>query len=272
MKPINKGYWINSWSLWCSLWIKEYRLLLRRPAFFILWALFSALAGLICFALLYQLIHSDAFASPELTALGLHQIITAELIFPLMGTLNVLLMVLVPGLLAKLYTQEYQQRTDWLWFQGTVAPPWMVLLAKWSAGILAAELLLSVLLLFPFFFWTAGIEETVLLLTGLLGLFFQTLLYGSITLFFSFLLRSSTLVLFATYATIMSSWMLTYLAQWSDTMAWQSYWLSLAPAYHFEQLAKGHVTTATIFYYSLILGLLGLWTRAGWWRRQQAGG
>lgn len=252
-----------------ALIIKELKSYFQSPVIYILAALYSLLAGILFYSLLLHYARDVQNSLNETTASGSLNLVTQYLIFPLFGNLNFLLMVLIPALMMGSWTDEYRKHTIYL-YQLSRFSPWSVVMSKYIAGVITCSFFLISVLFLPGLLWHSGIYEFSFLWTGLLGLFFNLMLFVAISTWASSLSTHPMMAMFLSYFIIMVFWLVAWPAQFTDQYIVTEICQYLAQPTHFEAIAKGDVSTADFLYYFLVITFFAYLTRQEWRLRVMA--
>jgi ABC-2 type transport system permease protein len=230
----------------------ELRHFFYSPSLYLISALFSFLAGLQFFALLWVYIRDTQLHMSSLSSSEQVATIANQLIFPLMGTLNFILMLVVPALAMNVVAQEYQQKTFVLQLWSTLNLfKWIS--AKFFALVVVLLFLLSTLFFYPILFWYSGIYEYGFLFSGALALFLNALFFSALSLWASAAVGHSILALFLSYGILLLITVLGIPAHQWDSMSVGAAVEYLSLGQHFEQILMGEFALSSLGYYVFMI-------------------
>ncbi|MBY0515793.1 MAG: ABC transporter permease [Bacteriovoracaceae bacterium] len=231
--------------------IKEISQIWRSPLAWTLLGLFSLLSGWTFFNLLVG--YTDNIQS--IPADMQSQIsFLEEVVLRLYGNINFFLLFFIPPLTMRLMAEEKKQGTLDLLLAAPIKDHHIIVgkfLATWSFTIV----LLIPTLLFPFVLFWAGVPDQKVLLGCYLGLIANTACYVAVGLFASSLTENQVIAALLGFFFIMSTWLLSWIAQSTDNFMIGEIlrWLSVTG--HFETLVRGVLSTADLTYYLSFVGL-----------------
>lgn len=245
---------------------KELIIIFRQPLLYIIAAIFSLIAGIIFYSLLIHYVDNvqdQLMRSDGITKL---QLITSQLIFPLIGNINFLMMVLVPAMVMNSFSDEYKEYTFPLLVHSSLSP-WVFIFAKYIANVIALTFILSSIALFPLMLWYSGIYEYSFLYMGFLGIFFNIAFFTAIGLWCSSLTKHPVLAMFLCYVIILFHWLFPTLKELSENLWWINVLDYLSCSKHFEGLVKGEIKGQGIGFYIINIGFFQYCTRLSWAKR-----
>lgn len=242
---------------------KEINILFRQPMIYIISAIFSLVAGILFYTLLTHYIGNVQDELMRSDGTSKLQLITSQLIFPLVGNINFLMMVLAPALCMSSFSEEYKEQTFTL-LQLSPRSPWIFIFSKFFAFFIALIFILATVLLFPLVLWYSGIYETSFLYLGFFAIFLNISLFSSIGIFCSSLTKYPVLAMFMSYVIILIIWLFPAMKELTDNIWWKNVFDYLSCTTHFENIVKGDVKFYSFgFYIFQILFFLCL-TRVSW--------
>lgn len=242
---------------------KELIILFRQPLLYIISALFSLVAGILFYSLLTHYIENIQDELMRSDGVSKLQLITSQLIFPLVGNINFLMMVLAPAICMNSFSEEYKDQTFTL-MQSSPKSPWCFISSKYVAYVFALSFILSTVTLFPLILWYSGIYESSFLYLGFIAIFFNVALFTSIGIFCSSLTKFPVLAMFLSYVIILIIWLFPSLKELTDNIWWKNIFDYLSCARHFENIVKGDVRILSLGFYILQIIFFLMLTRISW--------
>lgn len=242
---------------------KELVIIFNQPLLYIIAAVFSLIAGILFYSLLLHYIENVQDQLQQLDSAMKLQLITSQLLFPLIGNINFLMMVLVPAMVMNAMSDEYKNGTFPLLVHSALSP-WIFILGKFFAYILALTFVLSTIIIFPLLLWYSGIYEYSFLFLGFLAIFFNIAFFVALGLWCSSLTQYPVLAMFITYAVILAHWLFPSLKELTDNLWWMGVFDYLSCSKHFESIVKGNVSGSTIGFYFIHITLFLSLARLSW--------
>lgn len=173
----------------------------------------------------------------------------------LYGTATVVLLLVIPLMTMRLFSEERKSGTLTLLFSAPVTLT-EVVLGKFL-GLLGFILALMLLLAaMPAVLLPATSLDIGRLSAGLLGLFLMTMSFGAAGLFISSLTREPTIAAIGSFALLLLIWLLRMPAQFDNSLKPVFEYLSLIS--HYQNLITGIFSSADVVYYLLFTALF-LW-------------
>jgi len=166
---------------------------------------------------------------------------------PLFHNMSIILLLMIPLLTMRLFSEEKKTGTDELIYTSPISVG-QIILGKYLAAlaVLAAMLILTgVLSIFTFAY---GNPELPQILNGYLGLFLMGAAFIGVGLFFSSLTENQIVSAILTFGALLLFWILNWAAysasgMWKDVLDYLSFFQ------HFDDLTRGILDTTDLVYY-----------------------
>ncbi len=226
--------------------LKELRLLFLSP---LAWSLLGVLQLILAWIFLVQL---DQFVQiqPRLAGIegapGLTDLVAA----PMLGSAGTFLMLFMPLLSMRLFSDEYRNGTFSLLLTAPVSMT-QIALGKYLGllGFLAVALLLS--LLMPLSLALGGNLDWGKLAAAFLGLSLMVAAFSAIVLWLSSLTSQPAVAAVASYGVLLFFWIINLAAEGNEASGQLFQWLSLQS--HFLAMMKGLVQSQDLAFYGLVI-------------------
>ncbi|MBF0256014.1 MAG: ABC transporter permease subunit [Gammaproteobacteria bacterium] len=225
---------------------KELRLLFLSP---LAWSLLGVLQLILAWIFLIQL---DQFIQlqPRLAGIegapGLTDLVAA----PLLGSAGTFLMLFMPLLSMRLFSDEYRNGTFSMLLTAPVSMT-QIALGKFFGllGFLAVALLLS--LLMPLSLSLGGSLDWGKLAAAFLGLSLMVAAFSAIGLWLSSLTSQPAVAAISTYGVLLFFWIINLAAETNEESSQLFQWLSLQS--HYQTMMQGLVKSEDLIYYALVI-------------------
>ncbi len=166
---------------------------------------------------------------------------------PLFHNMSIILLLMIPLLTMRLFSEEKKIGTDELLYTSPINVG-QIILGKYLAAlvVLAAMLILTgVLSVFTFAY---GNPELPQILNGYLGLFLMGAAFIGVGIFFSSLTENQIVSAILTFGALLLFWILNW-ASHSASGMWKSVLDYLSFFQHFDDLTRGILDTSDLVYY-----------------------
>jgi ABC-2 type transport system permease protein len=176
------------------------------------------------------------------------QININQMVFsPLFHNMSIILLLMLPLLTMRLFSEEKKIGTEELLFTSPVSIG-QIIVGKFVAalGVLAVMLALSFLPAIFTFLW--GNPELAQILNGYLGLFLMGAAFIAAGIFFSSLTENQIVSAILTFGALLLFWILNW-AAYSATGMWKGVLDYLSIFQHFDDMTRGILDTADVAYY-----------------------
>jgi ABC-2 type transport system permease protein len=192
---------------------------------------------------------------PRLAALAGAPGVTDLVATPLLERGALIIMLLIPPLSMRLFSDEYRANTFSLLLAAPVSLT-RIVLGKYLALLLLLGIMLLLTALMPLSLLLGSHLDLGKLAAGLLGLGLELAAFGAIGLFISSLTARPAVAAAGTYGLLLFLWILSLAT--GDGSGTLFSWLS--PASHFHLLLSGLVRSSDLFYFLLLSGTFLLLT------------
>jgi ABC-2 type transport system permease protein len=236
----------NIWAI-CK---KEIRTYFYSPIAYVIITVFLLLTGFF-FNSLISWFNSQAIQLARNPAYYQQMNINQMVFSPLFQNVSIILLLAIPLLTMRLFSEEKKIRTDELLYTSPISIN-QIILGKYFASlfVLLVMLLLTwIYVLFTFFY---GNPEFMPLLTGYFGLFLTGAAFIALGIFFSSLTENQIVSALLTFGTLLLLLVLNW-AAFSATGFWKGVLNYLSFSQHFDNMTRGILDTSDlVYYFSLI--------------------
>jgi ABC-2 type transport system permease protein len=225
---------------------KELTVYFATPIFYVTGFFFLILGGYFFYTnvLYYSLASYQMAQNPQWA--GMFN--PVQMIFrPLLGTLGILFLMMVPILTMRLLAEEKRSGTAELLFTYPL-PDWAVILGKFLAALLVYAIFLILTLGYPVQFALLAPLDWGALLSGYLGLFLLGAACLSLGLFASSLTDNQIIAAVAAFALLLLFWLIGWQQEISPG-AWGGLFAALSLMEHFDNFTRGVIDTKDLIYY-----------------------
>jgi ABC-2 type transport system permease protein len=225
---------------------KEIRTYFTSPIAFAVMAVFLVLTGFFFYSIIWWF-NSQSIQMSQ-NPYYYQQININQMVFaPLFNNISIILLLMLPLLSMRLFSEEKKIGTEELLYTSPVSVV-QIILGKFLAAlaVLACMLLLTwIPAIFTFFF---GNPEPAPILTGYLGLFLMGGAFLAIGIFFSSLTENQIVSAILTFGALLLFWILNWASAsaagfWKDVLNYLSFFQ------HFDDMARGILDTTDLVYY-----------------------
>ena len=229
-----------------AIFLRELRSLFLSP---LAWVLLGVMQLILAWLFLVQL-EQFLQVQPRLAGLAAAPGVTDLMAIPLLDSASLIMMLLIPLLSMRLFSEEYRNNTFRLLLSAPVSLT-RIVLGKYLA--LAAVLLIMLLFtaLMPLSLLSGSELDLGKLAAGLLGLALELALFGAIGLFLSSLTERPAVAAAGTYGLLLFLWILNMAAGSEGEGSALFSWLS--PVTHFRGLLSGLVQSSDLAYFLLLI-------------------
>jgi len=232
----------NIWAI-CK---KEIRTYFTSPIAYVLITVFLVLVGFFFYSLIW-VFNSQSLQMARnqyyFQQLNINQMVYS----PLFHNMSIILLLMIPLLTMRLFSEEKKRQTDELLYTSPISIS-QIILGKYFASLfvlLAMLLLTGILSIFTFAY---GNPELVPLLNGYLGLFLMGAAFIAAGIFFSSLTENQIVAAVLTFGTLLLFWILNW-ASYSAGGIWKGVLNYLSFLQHFDDMTRGILDTTDVVYY-----------------------
>jgi ABC-2 type transport system permease protein len=166
---------------------------------------------------------------------------------PLFHNMSIILLLMLPLLTMRLFSEEKKTGTDELLFTSPVQIG-QIILGKYSAALVVLAAMLGLTGLLSVFTFAFGNPELAQILNGYLGLFLMGAAFIAVGVFFSSLTENQIVSAILTFGALLLFWILNW-ASYSATGIWQGVLNYLSIFQHFDDMTRGILDTTDVVYY-----------------------
>jgi ABC-2 type transport system permease protein len=174
---------------------------------------------------------------------------------PLFHNMSIILLLMVPLLTMRLFSEEKKRQTDELLFTSPISVN-QIILGKYFASLFVLLVMLFLTGILSLFVFAYGNPELAPILSGYLGLFLVGAAFIAVGIFFSSLTENQIVSAILTFGALLLFWILNW-ASYSAGGMWKSVLNYLSFFQHFDDMTRGILDTTDLVYYLsfIFLGL-----------------
>lgn len=234
---------------------KEFKSYFASPVAYVVITMFLILSGYFFYSsfALFSTISFQATINPMLAKqVGLLNI-TESVVRPLFGNISVILLLMVPLLTMRLFSEEKKTGTIELLLTYPITDM-EVLLGKFFSCMAVFAIMVALTAVYPVLLLAYGQPETGPMITGYVGLFLVGTSFISLGVFASSLTENQIIAATVAFGLLLLFWMIGFSASLAgQTLGDILTYISLTA--HLEGFAKGVIGTDDIVYYLLFISL-----------------
>lgn len=232
----------NMWAI-CKKEIKTY---FTSPIAYVAITVFLVLVGFFYYSLIWWF--NTQSMQMARNPYYFQQLNINQMVFsPLFHNISIILLLMIPLLTMRLFSEEKKIKTDELLYTSPLSVN-QIILGKYLASLfvlLTMLLLIGILTLFTFIY---GNPELKPILVGNLGLFLMGAAFMAVGIFFSSLTENQIVAAVLTFGALLLFWVLNWASYsaggiWKDVLNYVSFFQ------HFDDMTKGILDTTDIVYY-----------------------
>jgi len=240
----------NIWAI-CKKEIKTY---FTSPIAYVVITVFLVLIGFFFYSLIWWF-NSQSLQMAQnqyyYQQLNINQMVYS----PLFHNMSIILLLMVPLLTMRLFSEEKKRQTDELLFTSPISVN-QIILGKYFASLLVLLVMLSLTGILSIFVFSYGNPELAPILSGYLGLFLVGAAFLAVGIFFSSLTENQIVSAILTFGALLLFWILNW-ASYSAGGMWKRVLNYLSFFQHFDDMTRGILDTTDVVYYLsfIFLGL-----------------
>ena len=240
----------NIWAI-CKKEIKTY---FTSPIAYVVITVFLVLIGFFFYSLIWWF-NSQSLQMAQnqyyYQQLNINQMVYS----PLFHNMIIILLLMVPLLTMRLFSEEKKRQTDELLFTCPISVN-QIILGKYFASLFVLLVMLFLTGILSIFVFAYGNPEPAPVLNGYLGLFLVGAAFMATGIFFSSLTENQIVSAILTFGALLLFWILNW-ASYSAGGMWKSVLNYLSFFQHFDDMTRGILDTTDIVYYLsfIFLGL-----------------
>jgi len=232
----------NIWAI-CKKEIKTY---FTSPIAYVVITVFLVLVGFFFYSLIWWF-NSQSMQMARnpyyYQQLNINQMVYS----PLFHNISIILLLMIPLLTMRLFSEEKKIKTDELLYTSPLSVN-QIILGKYFASLMVLAVMLALTGVLSFFTFAYGNPETVPVLNGYLGLFLMGASFIAIGIFFSSLTENQIVSAILTFGALLLFWILNW-ASYSAGGFWRGVLNYLSFFQHFDDMTKGILDTTDVVYY-----------------------
>jgi ABC-2 type transport system permease protein len=246
-------------NIW-SIAKKETRTYFSSPIAYVLIFVFAGLVGFF-FTNIISWFNSQAMQMAQNPYYAQQANINQMVYSPLFGNMSIILLLVLPMLTMRLFSEEKKSGTEELLFTSPVSVV-EIILGKYLASLLVLAVMLGLTALLSLFSFAYGNPELSPVLSGYLGLFLMGAAFIAIGLFFSSLTESQIVAAVLTFGALLFFWVINWASNTArGVLRGVLDYLSIFQ--HFDDFTQGIIDTAHVVYYLSFI-FLGLFLTYSW--------
>jgi ABC-2 type transport system permease protein len=225
---------------------KEMRLYFTSPVAWVIITMFLFIAGYFFYSIFafYTLASMQSAMNPQM-ARELN--VTDSVLRPLFSNVSVILLLLMPLITMRLFSEERRSGTIELLLTYPVRDG-AVLIGKYLAALALYAIMLALTLLYPGIVLYFARVEWGPLLTGYLGLFLMGATFLAVGIFASSLTENQIVASITTFGVLLIFWVIGWSSDYLGG-PWGRVLTHLSLIDHFDSFAKGVLDTKDVIYY-----------------------
>ncbi len=232
-------------AVW-SISKKELVSYFTSPIAYIVIAIFILLSGFFFYSLVWWF-NTQAMQMSQ-NPYYFQQVNINQMVFaPLFHNLSIILLLMLPVVSMRLFSEEKKMGTEELLFTSPVSII-QIILGKYLAALVVLLAMLVLSAIPTIFTFIHGNPEPVPYLLGYLGLFLLGAAFLALGLFWSALTENQIVSAVLTFGTLLLFWVLSW-AAYSARGLWQDVLNYLSFFEHFDGMTKGILDTSDLVYY-----------------------
>ncbi|MFB0565115.1 MAG: ABC transporter permease subunit [Candidatus Aminicenantaceae bacterium] len=166
---------------------------------------------------------------------------------PLFHNISIILLLMLPLLTMRLFSEEKKIGTDELLYTSPISIN-QIILGKYLASLFVLVIMLFLSGILSIFTFSYGNPEFLPILNGYLGLFLMGAAFIAIGIFFSSLTENQIISAILTFGALLLFWVLNW-ASYSAGGMWKSILNYLSFFQHFDDMTRGILDTTDVVYY-----------------------
>jgi len=232
-------------AIW-SITKKELLSYFTSPIAYIVISIFVLLSGFFFYSLVWWF-NTQAIQMSQ-NPYYFQQININQMVFaPLFHNLSIIMLLMLPLLSMRLFSEEKKMGTEELLFTSPLSVI-QIILGKYLASLIVLSAMLFLSAIPTIFTFIYGNPEPLPYLLGYLGLFLLGAAFLGLGVFWSSLTENQIISAVLTFGTLLLFWVLSW-AGYSARGLWQDVLNYLSFFEHFDDMTKGILDTSHLVYY-----------------------
>jgi len=240
-------------NIW-AIFKKEIKTYFTSPIAYVVITVFLVLIGFFFYSLIWWF-NSQSLQMAQ-NQYSYQQLNINQMVYsPLFQNMSIILLLMIPLLTMRLFSEEKKINTDELLYTCPISIN-QIILGKYFASLFVLLAMLFLTGILSIFTFAYGNPELVPILNGYLGLFLQGAAFIAVGIFFSSLTENQIVAAILTFGTLLLFWILNW-ASYSAAGMWKSVLNYLSFIQHFDDMTRGILDTTDLVYYIsfIFLGL-----------------
>jgi ABC-2 type transport system permease protein len=233
---------------------KEIKTYFTSPIAYVVIAVFLVLVGFF-FSSALSWFNSQAIQMAQNPYYAQQMNINQMVYSPLFHNMSIILLLMLPLLTMRLFSEEKKTGTDELLFTSPVSVG-QIILGKYLAALTVLAAMLGLTGLLSVFSFAFGNPELPQILNGYLGLLLMGAAFIAAGVFFSSLTENQIVSAILTFGALLLFWILNW-AAYSASGMWKDVLNYLSIFQHFDDMTRGILDTKDVVYY-VSFAFLGL--------------
>ncbi len=225
---------------------KEIKTYFSSPIAYAVIAVFLLLVGFFFYSALWWFNSQSIQAAQNpyyMQQMNINQMVYA----PLFHNMNIILLLVLPLLTMRLFSEEKRTGTDELLFTSPIGVV-QIVLGKYLAALIVLAAMLGLTGLLSIFSFAYGNPEISQILNGYLGLFLLGAAFIAVGVFFSSLTENQIVSAILTFGALLLFYVLGW-ASYSAPGIWKDVLNYVSIFQHFDDMTKGILDTKDLVYY-----------------------
>jgi ABC-2 type transport system permease protein len=240
-------------NIW-AIFKKEIKTYFTSPIAYVVITVFLVLIGFFFYSLIWWF-NSQSLQMAQ-NPYSYQQLNINQMVYsPLFQNMSIILLLMIPLLTMRLFSEEKKINTDELLYTCPISIN-QIILGKYFASLFVLLAMLFLTGILSIFTFAYGNPELVPILNGYLGLFLQGAAFIAVGIFFSSLTENQIVAAILTFGTLLLFWILNW-ASYSAGGIWKGVLNYLSFIQHFDDMTRGILDTTDLVYYLsfIFLGL-----------------
>ncbi len=240
-------------NIW-AIFKKEIKTYFTSPIAYVVITVFLVLIGFFFYSLIWWF-NSQSLQMAQ-NQYSYQQLNINQMVYsPLFQNMSIILLLMIPLLTMRLFSEEKKINTDELLYTCPISIN-QIILGKYFASLFVLLAMLFLTGILSIFTFAYGNPELVPILNGYLGLFLMGAAFIAVGIFFSSLTENQIVAAILTFGTLLLFWILNW-ASYSAGGIWKSVLNYLSFIQHFDDMTRGILDTTDLVYYLsfIFLGL-----------------
>lgn len=226
---------------------KEIKTYFTSPIAYVVIAVFLVLVGFF-FSSALSWFNSQAIQMAQNPNYAQQMNINQMVYTPLFHNMSIILLLMLPLLTMRLFSEEKKTGTDELLFTCPVSVG-QIILGKYLAALSVLAAMLGLTALLSVFSFAFGNPELPQILNGYLGLLLMGAAFIAAGVFFSSLTENQIVSAILTFGALLLFWILNW-AAYSASGMWKDVLNYLSIFQHFDDMTRGILDTKDVVYYA----------------------